>query len=358
MMLILPALIALGMPGGAGLRAAAPPKLGMWVTVWWTRDDKYHHWSGCHRLPRRGVYGAGEPEVIREQYDRFRDLGVDFLIMDDTNGVGNDGGCINDNIRAWFDFMDARPAGERIPICIGGGGEMRDAGAAGQKRAADYYWSHYARRPSYFQLGSRPLLLVDTDRNYGPGDYADERFAVRWAYNGDNGAAMSKGKTWGWGCFGDAPILHECMSIWPGHRFAHFVAQQGRDPQEEPREGGRRYVRNWLRVLEAKPEYVAVADWNNWQEETAIEDSWSWEDAEGFAAPDLFTRITRACSRLRFGRFVKGEYYREAASLHVYLFDGVRLAYQGAPPTRTAVILAPAGMLTGAGARPPGDPRP
>ena len=90
-------------------------------------------------------------------------MGVDFLIMDDTNFAGADEGRINDNIRAWFDFMDARPAAERIPICIGGGAEMRSAGRAGEQQAADFYWTTWAKRPSYFQLNGKPLLLADTD---------------------------------------------------------------------------------------------------------------------------------------------------------------------------------------------------
>ena len=48
--------------------------------------------------------------------------------------------------------------------------------------------------------------------------------------------------------------------------------------------------------------------WNNFEEETAIEDSYGWEDGRGFAVPDLCTRITRAYSRLRSGALVKGEY--------------------------------------------------
>jgi hypothetical protein len=236
------------------------PQIGLWYTVWWTNDDQFHHWENCHVFPARGRYSAGDPAVIAADYAQFRDLGVDFLIMDDTNGVGNDGGRINDNIRAWFDFMDGRPAAERIPICIGGGGEMRAAGKAGQHGAADFYWAQWAQRPSYFRLNGKPLLLVDTDKNYGPGDFDDPRFTVRWVYNGDNHAAIGQRKTWGWGSYAPAPVLKECMSIWPGHRFARNVAKLGKDPLEEPREGGELYAREWLRVLKAQPQYVTIAD--------------------------------------------------------------------------------------------------
>lgn len=320
---------------------AARPAIGLWYTVWWTQDDQFHHWTNCQRFPTRGRYTAGDPAVIAAHYAQFRELGIDFLIMDDTNGVDNDGGRIRENIRGWFDFMDAQPPAARIPICIGGGGEMRAEGRVGQQRAANFYWDSLARRPSYFQLAGKPLLLVDTDKNYGPADFADARFTVRWAYNGDNHAAMARHQAWGWGSYEPAPVLAECMSLWPGHRFPRPVAAQGRDPVEEPREGGAHYVREWLRVLKARSQYVTIADWNNFEEDTAIEDSFGWEDGRGYAVPDLYTRITRAYARLRAETLVKGEYYRSESDAKVYRFDGARLVYEGALPRRAAVILVP-----------------
>ncbi len=321
------------------------PAIGLWYTAWWTKDDQFHHWSDCHVLPLRGPYEAGDPKVIAEQYAQFRDLGIGFLIMDDTNGCGNDGGRINDNIRAWFDFMDARPAAERVPICIGGGGEMRALGRAAQQSAADLYWKNWAQRPSYYRFAGKPLLLIDTDKNYGPGDFDDPRFTVRWCYNGDNWQAMAERKAWGWGSCAPSPIIEESMAIWPGHRFHSRVLSLGRDPEEQPREGGQLYVRMWLRVLKANPQVVTIADWNNFQEETAIEDSYSWEDPMGRAVPDLYRRLTRAYSRLRAGALVKGEFYRDENKPEVYLFDGEKLVHQGATPGWATVILTPAELL-------------
>ena len=334
-------------PDGASpdARPEVRPRIGLWYTVWWTADDRYRHWVNCHRFPARGRYGAGDPAVIADHHRQFRELGIDFLVLDDTNGHGNDGGKIEENVRAWFDFMDSRPEAERIPICIGGGGEMRAGGRAAQAEAAGFYWENWARRPSYFRLDGRPLLLVDTDKDHGPGDFDDARFAVRWVYNGDNHAAMLARKTWGWGSYEPAPVLEESMSIWPGHRFPGRVAREGRDPVEEPREGGALYARMWLRVLKARPRFVTVADWNNFEEETAIEDSYAWEDPRGHAVPDLYRRITRAYSRLRSETLVEGESYRDEESPDVFLFDGKRLLRQDAPPRRATVIVAPAGML-------------
>lgn len=343
----LPLLFAsIALPALAAPPVSAPkPAIGMWYSLWWTKDDQFHHWVNCHCLPVGGPYTAGDPAIVASHYTQFHDLGVDFLIMDDTNCAGNDGGRINDNIRAWFDFMDAKPAAQRIPICIGGGGEMRDQGKAGQSRAADFYWNAWAKRPSYFCLDGKPLLLVDTDKNYGPGSWDDARFAVRWAYNGDNHEAMGRRKAWGWGSYHPAPVLEESMSIWPGHRFPGNVAKLGNDPLEEAREGGNLYVRAWLNVLKARPRFVTIADFNNFEEETAIEASYAWEDSRGHCVPDLYLRITRAYSRLREEKLVKGEYYRDEGRPEVYLFDGKQLVHHSAMPRRAAVILMPAGML-------------
>lgn len=330
----------------ADVRSTAPrPAIGLWYTAWWTEDDQFHHWGQCHRVPVLGRYGAGDPKIIKAHYEQFRDLGIDFLIMDDTNGCGADAGRINDNIRAWFEFMDRQPAESRIPICIGSGGEMRAAGAPAQKRAADYYWSNWAGRPSYYHFEGKPLLLVDTDDNYGPGDFDDDRFTVRWVYNGDNHESMAQRKTWGWGSQAPCPILEESMSIMPGQRYGYEVPKHMFDPRETPREGGRWYVRMWLRVLQASPRVVTLADWNNFIEETAIEDSYTWEDAKGYATANLYTCITRAYSRFRRGELVRGEYYRDVQKPEVYLFDGKTLIHQKAMPTRAAVIEVPAGSL-------------
>ena len=120
------------------------------------------------------------------------------------------------------------------------------------------------------------------------------------------------------------------------------------------RQGGAHYVREWLRVLQARPQYITIADWNNFEEETAIEGSYTWEGGLGFAVPNLYTRITRACSRLRLGALVKGEYYRSQSDAKVYRFDGTRLVYEGATPRRASVnraapILAFAASSPGAG---------
>jgi hypothetical protein len=100
----------------------------IWHTVWWTQDDQFRHWTNCHVFPTRGRYTAGDPAVIAAHYAQFRELGIDFLIMDDTNGVDNDGGRIKENIGAWFDFMDAK-------VCLFDGSRLDYQGALPRRAA-------------------------------------------------------------------------------------------------------------------------------------------------------------------------------------------------------------------------------
>lgn len=110
-------------------------------------------------------------------------------------------------------------------------------------------------------------------------------------------------------------------------------------------------MRMWLRVLKARSRYVTVADYNDFEEETAIEPSYAWEDPRGHAVPDLYVRITPAYARLRAEALVRGEYNRDESRPEVYLFDGRRLVHQTAMPRRATVVLTPAGMLERIAAR-------
>ena len=135
------------------------------------------------------------------------------------------------------------------------------------------------------------------------------------------------------------------MNTRPGHRFPRRVTERGLDPYEEPRESGPLCARMWLRVLKAALRFVTIADWNNFEEGTALEDSYAWEDPRGYAVPNLCTRPTRAYPRLRTEPPLKGEYYRDEAEPEVYLFDGGRFVHPFALSRRATVIVAPAGML-------------
>jgi hypothetical protein len=82
-------------------------------------------------------------------------------------------------IRTWFDFMDAKPAQERIPIAIAAGGELnqhnrRDAWT----EAVEYLWQTYARRPSYMRVNGKPVLHWYVEKDVWP-EWTDARWTIR-----------------------------------------------------------------------------------------------------------------------------------------------------------------------------------
>jgi len=121
------------------------------------------------------------------------------------------------------------------------------------------------------------------------------------------------------------PALAESMSIMPGQRYPGPIEQHGFDPRETPREGGHLYARMWCAVLEARPRFVTIADWNNFREETAIEDSYTWEDPDGRARTSHYTDMTRVYTELLEARLIEGVCYRAANETSVVQYISGRL---------------------------------
>jgi hypothetical protein len=296
---------------------AATPLIGMWYTPWWDQSDQFGHWAGARAsgrpMPAQANYSSGDTAVIRRQYEAMRGCGVNFIIMDDTNTLFVDNSIINHNIKAWFDFMDALPPGERLPICIAFGGELNQHSCVKCFHdAADYIWDTYAQRPSYFHMSGKPLALWYIENDVMP-EWSDSRYTVRRCYHFFRTADQGTHEGWGWGANPFPPDNSECMSVFPGWVLGSNT------PIE--RRGGDLYEEDWVRVLKAHPRYVAVADWNQWDEQTAIEDSTKRRDHYGDSCPDWYRQITEGYAYLRLHTLIHGFYYRDESEKAVYYCD-------------------------------------
>ncbi len=125
------------------------------------------------------------------------------------------------------------------------------------------------------------------------------------------------------------------MSFFPGWSF-------GDNPAIE-RRGGDHFIDCWLRVLKARPRYVAIADWNQWHERCAVEDCTDWTDHHGYSTPDWYRQIIQGYKAMSRGRLLPGWYYRHEGSGNVYRFDGKVLVHQGEYPHRRPTLLVPEG---------------
>lgn len=268
------------------------PLVGVWYSVFWHKPSalgvingtSYEHWSDWVRLhPVLGQYSSGDPQVINVYFDQMKEIGVDFIILDYTNGIWIDEqGRTGDrpymdlNVRSIFEVADTR-GDIKVAVAIGGALWMREDVSL-HEREADYVWSEFAHRLSYFNFHRKPLLVVYADAfqvvKY-MNVWSDERFTVRWASGHAHWilpyAPLGQG-SWGWLFTEPYPINREVMGASPGWDTAHL----GRATTPIDRENGELFKRMLNRAVDAKPEVIIVSEWDDWSEETAIADSEEW----------------------------------------------------------------------------------
>ena len=98
-------------------------KVGIWYTVWWRsqEDEKYsqyyQHWMEWSRLlPVKGRYSSGNKSKVRDDFIKFANNHIGYLILDDTNSHDNDNHSIADNIADIYNVADEMQAkGEPAP---------------------------------------------------------------------------------------------------------------------------------------------------------------------------------------------------------------------------------------------------
>ena len=313
-------------------------KVGMFYTAWWDEQDRFRSWQRLHgpnqSVPVLGNYSAGDPQVIRRQYEMMRECGIDFLILDDTNTIFVDDSIVDPNIKAWFDFMDALPPKERIWLCTAFGGELNQhSDPKSFHAAADYLYTNYANRPSHWRRDGLPFILWYIERDVIT-DWKDPRWFIRRCYHFFRTEDQAKHEGWGWGSKPYPPPNKECMSFFPGW-------SQGDNPPIE-RRGGDYFMECWVRVLKEQPKYVAIADWNQWHERCAVEDTTDWVDTRGYSTPDWYRQIIQGYKAMSQRSLLPGWFYRREEKLgDVYLFDGHQLVHQGEYPHRHPVLILP-----------------
>ncbi len=124
------------------------------------------------------------------------------------------------------------------------------------------------------------------------------------------------------------------MSFFPGWSF-------GDNPPIERRDGDY-FMECWVRVLKSQPKYVAIADWNQWHERCAVEDTTDWVDTYGYSKPNWYRQIIQGYKEMSRHKLLPGWFYRKEEKLaDIYKFDGQKLIHQGSYPRRKPVLIIP-----------------
>jgi hypothetical protein len=352
--------------------------VGAWYSIYWYQKNgsSPDHWAEWTRYkPELGYYDSGD--IIPQQYPLLKRAGIDYLLLDNTNGWGNDGGLIAQNAKKVFDKMP-----HDIPVALASGFPLWNGQASAEKRVidmqieADLIWNELAQRPNHlkwYDSGTyKPLFVVYNDiQNPHPQDeikryWKDPRFTVRYSAGATDAsnpllAPYAKEGLWGWAVHYPQIVSSETMAVQPGHNTTHLP---GRTAPPVYKNQGQSYMQQWLYVLKHRPRNVIIPSWNDWGEETAIEPARRvvgtaelFTDYYGEETPDWYLQITEAYTNLRLG-LMPGVYYRTEDDSKVYKVENGKLIPEQELPRRKPVIMLPAGALSDyLNQTPPPEPR-
>ncbi|NUN04890.1 MAG: hypothetical protein HUU57_03920 [Bdellovibrio sp.] len=353
--------------------------IGAWYSVYWyAKGSPLDHWSDWTRYePTLGYYDSGD--IIKQQEPYFERAGINYLILDHTNGWGNDGGRIIANIRKVFAQLD-----HKYPIALALGAplwlahpnedkmtpsEAKAARARAMFAEADSTWTELANKPNYLKWYDassntyKPLMIIYNDIQAShPHDqinryWNDSRFAVRYSAGVSDPAnpllqpyANDLGGVWGWAVKYPQIVSNETMAVQAGHNTSHLASHAGTSVPIL-KNNGQSYMRQWLHIIKNKPKNIIIPSWNDWGEETAIEPGRRrvgtaelLTDSYGEEVDDWLLQITSAYTSLRKG-LKPDTYYRTEDDPNVYKVENGKLVVQEEMPHRKPVILLPAGTL-------------
>lgn len=350
------------LPGGcpAGWVCPSTPiytsKIGAWYSLYWNQPGSaYNHWPEWTRYkPLLGYYGSGNPSVVATHFSQMKAAGIEYVIFDHTNGIGNDGGTIEQNARSIVATNANLGESAQLKFSFAiGYGLWGATSVSAQNAEADHIWNYYSNDPRHYTINGRPLMVlynsIESENCFGC-NWNDSRFTVRRAggmIDGKNPVLQKYAAEgiWGWVIKSPQIASPEAITIMPGWDTKHL----GRATTPIERAQGAYYIAQWLFAIKNNPRNIVIASWNDWAEETSIEPAVSvtgpkWTDSYGTEVPDYYLQITSAYGNLRRG-LMPGYYYRDEDNASVYLVSDGKLIPQGAMPRGRPVIFLPSGTI-------------
>lgn len=344
--------------------------VGIWYNIFMQSEADNpamyeHHWGKESRsIPvEDGRYSSANVKKIEKDFKYFTKIGIDYVVLDDTNGHGNDGGYIAkaaDNC-----FVTADKLGTLAPkLCFAGGGPLLSNDPVAMQNEMDLFYAYYENesyRDNYFVWKGKPLFVHFTiPKNYGYQE-TGKRFTMRPAA-GHTSEGISSTQKYGLdkiGMFGwvfDVQYEQsEVYGVWPGWSRDHNnnLGAPGTPPPEKSREEGLRYQKVWLAAVKRKPETIVIASWNDHNEENGIEAVTLTEQASGrtyeHLNPYYYQQMTEGYLALKTG-YLENFYYQSEDSNVVYQYKNKKLnKVSGTLPRMTAVIMVPSDYFQWAG---------
>lgn len=259
--------------------------IGLWTMMLWFEDGDYKPWEQYVRYhPVGGTYNSWDITHIDELIKNADDLGVDYLILDNTNGAFRHDGRFDRTIDAVIERIKFNKSNLKVSIAIGWGiwKEKNFKYLLDEIAYIDKYFSD----PSYFNIDGKPLLvlyinpedsivkitnnpdfIVHIDRNdkYGYRNFFSS-YAVRYASGASDWLEDYYG-LYGWQFKGNSNKGYGTLGVMPGWNRSHNELT-GSTPVE--RNGSDFYTNSWNHVISQNPQNIVITSYDDWAEETFI----------------------------------------------------------------------------------------
>lgn len=331
--------------------------IGMWYCVWWDSEEKdsfYYesHWMGETRIKplRFGYYATDDIPKLEYDFNYFKKIGIDYLLLDDTNNHLADGGNIASHINTCFKTADALGTGKSPKLSFAGGSPLLNKNEEGMLAELDIFYSYSLKYPNtYFNWKGKPLFVnFNMPENFKYKDPKD-RFTIRNSCGHTSEALGYATKynlntvgLFGW-VFDVQYKGSEVYGINPGWSRSHNDFNWT-GAAAKSRENGEKYTRMWLEAVKTNPETIVVASWNDHAEETGIEAVKLNEPIAGreneYLNPYMYEQITEGYLALKTG-YLNDFYYRAESASQIYKFSNGLLNSVSAIPTDRVLIIVP-----------------
>jgi hypothetical protein len=274
--------------------------VGMWVEMLWFDDDAidYHPWPQYTRLtPEFGQYNSYDFDFIYYTLRNAEGLGVDYLILDDTNGVFREG-AFDLTIQNYLTAIKLTHS--PIKIAIATGAEIWAFQDWQQFLSSVNHLEQYFSDPAYYQVDGKPMLVlyissadpmcsimfaadaVNTESEC-VAKYASESDPMGYrTYFRDLSLRYASSDPWfydelgiyGWRFLYPQILNANTMGVMPGWSRSHNGLTTGGPAVE--RDDGTYYSESWEYVLNHPPQNLVITAWDDWAEETAIAPATAW----------------------------------------------------------------------------------
>lgn len=331
-------------------------EVGTWFTIWWdvttSATGQFHWLEECRLKPvDYGYYSGANQKYLTSVFARMEYIGIDFLLLDDTNGHWNDNGVIARNMILCFKVAE-KLNGFSPKIAIATGAPLREGDTAQQQKEFDEYYKLYEKYPQYFYKYQGKPLLVNYIAGVANARYSDSRFTTRygtglisWQNRASDQTIWKTQGNWGW-VFDMQNKGSEIMGVQPGYN------KPGMESSVVKRKGGQHYIEQWLAAIKANPKVIMIPSYNDHCEETGWEATTPVEKAgagldevPAGEDPYLYEKITEAYMALRYG-YIDGFFYKVEGTSQVYKYTGGSLQKVSASAAgKNPIILLPTGYI-------------